>query len=65
MRLWKAVWRRDCWEGEEDGEDDDGEEGGDDGSGGGSCFLCRGRIVYVPVSQMRRDPVAGEAVSMR
>lgn len=44
---------------------DDGDEMGEDGSEDGACLLWRGRMVYVPVSQMRRDPVAGEAVSMR
>lgn len=49
------------------GEDcgDCGEERGEDGSEDGACLLWRGRMVYVPVSQMRSDPVADEAVSMR
>lgn len=31
----------------------------------GSEEVCQGRTLYSPVSQMRREPVWGEAVSMR
>jgi hypothetical protein len=35
------------------------------GDGGVLCAFLRGRIVYVPVSHMRREPVLVEADSMR
>jgi hypothetical protein len=60
--LWKAACKSACGV---DGQDEVGEEGGDEGSVGGECLLSRGRILYVPVSQMRREPVEAEAVSMR
>lgn len=62
MRLWKAACKSACGVDKEDGV---GEEGGDAGSAGGECLLLRGRILYVPVSQMRREPVEAEAVSIR
>lgn len=66
MRFWKAAWRS-SWgvDVDEPTGDDGGEEVGEDGSREGACLLLRGRTVYVPVSQMSRDPVAGEAVSIR
>lgn len=71
FRFWKAACRRLCGVGEGVAvelswcDDDDGEDVWEDGSDEGACLLLRGRTVYVPVSHIRRDPVAGEAVSMR
>jgi hypothetical protein len=62
LRFWKAACNRDCGV---DGEDDVGEEGGDEGSVGGEYLLLRVGMLYVPVSQTRREPVEVEAVSMR
>jgi hypothetical protein len=62
LRFWKAASNRAC---DVNGEDEVGEEGGDEGSVGGECLLSRVRMLYVPVSQIRREPVEVEAVSMR
>jgi hypothetical protein len=43
----------------------EGEPRGEEGSSAGACLLLRGRIEYVPVSHMRREPVDFEAVSIR